>query len=284
MTLEELVARAPLPEPWVEGDNIPWDEPEFSARMLREHLSQEHDLASRRTETVTRHLQWIHEEVLGSEPSRVLDMACGPGLYASGLARLGHSCRGVDFSPASVAYARDRAAREALDCEYVEADLREAELGSDYDLAMLIFGQLNVFQRGEARAILSRARQALRPGGHLLLEPHTPEAVEADGGQGTRWISAAEGLFSDQPHLCLEEHFWDAEKRTSTTRFYVVDAATGTVEAHAMSMEAYTEDEYRALLRDCGFGQVAIHPSLGDVEDPIQEGLMALVGTKDTDP
>jgi len=161
MTLEELVARAPLPEPWVEGVNIPWNDPDFSARMLREHLSQEHDLASRRTETVGRHVQWIHEEVLEAQRSRVLDMACGPGLYTSGLARLGHSCRGVDFSPASVAYARERAASEDLDCEYVEADLREAELGTGYGLAMLIFGQVNVFQRQEARSILTRARQAL---------------------------------------------------------------------------------------------------------------------------
>lgn len=278
MTLEELVARVPLPEPWAEGDNIPWNDPEFSARMLREHLSQEHDLASRRTETVVRHAQWIHEEVLGEQRSRVLDMACGPGLYANGLARLGHSCRGIDFSPASVAYARQRAESEALDCEYLEVDLRDADLGSDYGLAMLIYGQLNVFQRGEARSILTRAHGALRPGGYLLLEPHTPEAVEADGNLGTRWFSTASGLFADRPHLCLEEHFWDGEKRTSTTRFYIVDAATGTVEQHAMSMEAYTQDEYRDLLRDCGFGEATVYPSLGGTEDPTQEALIAVVG------
>ena len=28
-----------LPEPWDEGDNIPWNEPGFSRRMLREHLT-----------------------------------------------------------------------------------------------------------------------------------------------------------------------------------------------------------------------------------------------------
>ena len=48
MNLSELVARFGLaPEPWVEGRTIPWDDPGFSQRMLREHLSQQHDGASR---------------------------------------------------------------------------------------------------------------------------------------------------------------------------------------------------------------------------------------------
>ena len=47
MKLLDVVRRHPI-EPWSGVHKIPWDEPEFSARMLREHLSQEHDAASRR--------------------------------------------------------------------------------------------------------------------------------------------------------------------------------------------------------------------------------------------
>jgi hypothetical protein len=51
-TILDIVERSPGPAPWSEGDNIPWNDPEFSERMLTEHLSQEHDLASRRSETI----------------------------------------------------------------------------------------------------------------------------------------------------------------------------------------------------------------------------------------
>ena len=51
-TLLGIVNRAPKPAPWSEGDNIPWNDPDFSERMLVEHLSQEHDLASRKSETI----------------------------------------------------------------------------------------------------------------------------------------------------------------------------------------------------------------------------------------
>jgi len=49
MSLLDLVRRSAGPAPWAEGDNIPWHDPGFSERMLEIHLSQAHDMASRRS-------------------------------------------------------------------------------------------------------------------------------------------------------------------------------------------------------------------------------------------
>ena len=97
MNLMDIVNRRPIPQPWAEGEKIPWNEPDFSQRMLREHLSQQHDLASRRFAVIDQHVAWIYRSALQEKPSRVLDLGCGPGLYASRLARLGHTCTGIDF-------------------------------------------------------------------------------------------------------------------------------------------------------------------------------------------
>ena len=35
-TILDIVDRAPKPAPWSEGDNIPWNDPDFSDRMLAE--------------------------------------------------------------------------------------------------------------------------------------------------------------------------------------------------------------------------------------------------------
>ncbi len=61
-TLSDILKRNPDPTPWSEGDNIPWNEPGFSERMLKEHLTQEHDAASRRIEKIEQHVAWIHQE------------------------------------------------------------------------------------------------------------------------------------------------------------------------------------------------------------------------------
>jgi SAM-dependent methyltransferase len=263
MTLRDIVQRQPVPVPWAEGDNIPWNDPEFSARMLREHLSQDHDMASRRLETVEKHVAWIHRELLHDQPGRVLDLACGPGLYASRLARLGHSCVGIDFSPASIDHAAAEAHKESLDCTYTCEDLRQADYGTGFDLAMLIFGQVNVFRPAEAEAILHKAHAALRKNGTLLLEPSTLESHQREG---RSWYSAPSGLFSDQPHLCLDESHWDAETKTLTTRFYVIDAATGAVTRHALTDQAYTDDEFLDMLHRSGFSSVTMFSSLGGDE------------------
>ena len=87
MNLLDVINRTDIPAPWSEGEKIPWDDPAFSERMLREHLSQEHDAASRRFEKIDAHVDWIHHELLSGRATRILDLGCGPGLYASRLAR-----------------------------------------------------------------------------------------------------------------------------------------------------------------------------------------------------
>jgi SAM-dependent methyltransferase len=263
MNLIDLVRRE-APQPWTEGDNIPWNEPGFSRRMLREHLSQDHDAASRRFATIDRHARFIHEHLLKGKLARVLDMGCGPGLYAERLARLGHAVHGVDFSPASIQYAREAAAREGLSCTFDLADLRAADFGPDgqYDMAMLLYGEFSVFRPADIRAVLRKARAALRPGGLLLMEPSEAAAVKAGGKHAPEWYTQDGGLFSEQPHLVLEEAFWDDASQAATHRYYVIDAASGSVERYAASYQAYSDADLTALLESCGFEQARFYPNL----------------------
>ncbi|HSD84281.1 MAG TPA: class I SAM-dependent methyltransferase, partial [Anaerolineae bacterium] len=219
MNLFDILQRTSPPEPWAEGDKIPWNDPDFSRRMLREHLSQAHDAASRRAFIIDEHVEWIHRAVLNNRSSRVLDLGCGPGLYSSRLAQRGHTCVGFDFSPASIEYARETAQAQQLACAYHLADLRQAEFGSGYDLAMFIFGEPNVFRSEELQHILSKAHAALNDSGHILLEVHSLEVVQRLGHQHTTWYSLEQGLFSDRPHLVLFESFWDEAQRVAIERF-----------------------------------------------------------------
>ncbi len=277
LTLGDVVCRTDPPAPWAEGDNIPWNDPDFSKRMLREHLCQEHDLASRRTEKLDHHVRWIHETVIGARPTRVLDLACGPGLYTMRLAKLGCECVGIDFSPAAVAYAREEAVRERLACEYIESDVRIADFGERFGLVMMVYGQFNVFRRSEARRILACARGALAEGGSLLLELQRCEQVRQSGAAGPSWSASEAGLFSDRPHLVLKESFWDEDSRTGTERFHVVDAESGEVTRHALSNVAYSEEEIVAVITNAGFRDVVCYPSLNGITDESDHHCFAVV-------
>lgn len=263
---EAIVNRAYSVDVW---QKIPWNDPDFSRRMLREHLTQAHDAASRRAAIIERHIAWIHGIVLEAQPARVLDLGCGPGLYTARLAALGHTCTGIDFSPASVDYARANSP-----CEYRLGDVREVEFGGGYDLVMMIYGELNTFTVDDAQRIVERAYAALKPGGRLLLEPHTFAAVERIGHEPPSWYTAQSGLFSDQPYLCLNESYFEA--RRAVSRHYVIDAQTGQVTPYASTLQAYTEAEYRDLLR--AFDPITFYPSLDGESD--DDSLCAVVARK----
>jgi SAM-dependent methyltransferase len=276
MKLIDIVRRSPDPKPWEEGQNIPWNEPAFSARMLREHLTQAHGTASRRSAKIDQHVRFIHEEVLRGRATRVLDLGCGPGLYAERLARRGHACVGIDWSPASIAHARRIAEAEALACEYVHADVRDAEFGSGFGLTMMLFGELNVFPRDEAGAILEKARAAMTSGGRLLLEVHSHTAVRAIGSQPPWWVAPESGLFGDRPHLWLRESTWSETTQAATTRHFIIDAETDDVVRHASTAQAYHDDEYLALLSGAGFEGARVVPSLIGAPDEEQRDLQVL--------
>ena len=280
--LSDLISRALPPEPWAEGDNIPWDDPAFSARMLREHLTQDHDLASRRAAKIDAQVAWIHAARAGGRALRAFSTwPAAPACMPHGWPAWATLCWASTLAPPRSPMLASMPPGFA--CTYVLGDIRRADYRGPHDLAMLLYGQFNVFRPDEARAILAKAWQALRPGGLLLLEPHTFAAVR-EVASAPRWSAHASGLFSAAPHLLLVESFWDEARAASTERFYVVDAASGAVSGavtrYALSMQAYSNDDYAALLHAVGYTDVTFYPSLIGEPDESQSSLLAITARR----
>ena len=276
MKLSEIIQRNMDPQPWVEGEKIPWSDPAFSQRMLKEHLSQKHDAASRRTSIIKKQIDWIHSFVLNKKSSRILDLGCGPGLYSARLSTFGHVCRGIDFGPASIEFAVKHAPEN---CTYTLGDIRATEFGSGYDLVMFIFGEFNVFKPEDAKLILNKSYAALKPGGKILLEPHTFDAVYELGNQPATWYSAKNELFAEKPHLCLMESFWNEDQSVAIERYIIVDAASGDVTSYSSSTQAYENDVMVEMLTQAGFQNPEFYPSLHGKPDEMSQ-LQVLVAQK----
>lgn len=244
---------------WSGKYKIPWDDPDFSRRMLKEHLSQDHDLASRKQETIEAQVQWVHENLCDSTPSRLLDIGCGPGLYMGPFLKLGYDCCGIDFSPASIEHAHSHFGDKA---HFIKDDIRSVDFGSGYDAAMMLFGELNVFSPKECRQVLRKVYNALAPGGKLLLELHTFDAVKRIGETPGSWYRSGTGLtglFSDKPYICLIENRWFEREQTALQQFHVVDAESGTVTSYRSTTRAWSDEEYQELLIKAGFSDVIPH-------------------------
>lgn len=276
MNISQLHKR-PIPaQPWAEGEKIPWNEPGFSQRMLKEHLTQEHDAASRRTSIIKKHIRWIHNIILAKKSSHILDLGCGPGLYCAELAKLGHVCQGIDFSPASIAYA---VTHSPENCTYSLGDLRTVDFPQGKDLVMFIFGEFNVFKPDHAREILQKAYAALTPGGKILLELSTFDAVDQLGNQPASWYASSGGLFSATPHLCLMESFWDEDQAAATERYIIIEN-DGQITHYASTTLAYSEEAVTNLLKSCGFGEITFYDSLTGQSNDSPEDLFVITATK----
>nr|WP_058914287.1 class I SAM-dependent methyltransferase [Entomohabitans teleogrylli] len=232
---------------------IPWDEPEFSQRMLENHLSQQHDWASRRFSLIEQQVEWIAGQLPAG--ARILDLGCGPGFYTQRLASRGFRCTGVDFSPAAIDHARREAQRADLSIHYQQQDVRRFVATTPQDLIMMTFGEFNVFSAGDARHLLSHIASQLRPGGWLLLEVHTFQAVQNMGMAQPRWESCPQGLFLAEPHLLLTESAWNAATQTASTLWWAI-TPSGVTRRFGSQTQAWRDEEYLVLLEQYDFRQV----------------------------
>lgn len=258
--LWRIYHRPERPEPWEKGGNLPWDDPAFSERMLREHLDDSHGAASRSTRERALQIAWLWERLALRPGAEVLDVTCGPGLYAVEMARRGAQVTGVDFGPAAVAYARDRAEAEGVAgrCRFVEADVRRHEFGREhFDATLFLYGQLAVFPREEAQRLLGKMAMALRPGGRLCVELLNEERVDRE--ESTWWFTAEAGLWGDAPFLSLGERFWYEEEQLSCERYTTLHLETGEMDEIVLCDQTYAVAEMAEMMRRAGFGIVEVY-------------------------
>lgn len=260
--LWRIYNRPERPLAWSQGGNLPWDDPDFSQRMLREHLDQSHGAASRTISERGMQLDWFWQKLNLQSGQHLFDVTCGPGLYAVDLAKRGLTITGVDFGPASITYARELAQKESVDhlCQFIQQDVRQMDFaGSDFDAALFLYGQLAVFTKEEARSLLKQIASALRPGAKLCVELLNPDRVDKE--DSNWWFTDDTGLWGDAPFIHLGERFWDADNAISIERFYTLHLDNGRCDEVHLCDQTYPPEEMTAMMQAAGFSQVDLYPA-----------------------
>ena len=252
--------------PWAYGGNLPWNEAEFSERMLREHLTQAHGAASRIDEERALQLVWLQQKMGIMTGDRVLDLTCGPGLYAVPLGIAGCQVDGIDFSPAAIAYAKALAVKEGVNdrVHFFEDDILNWSYPKRaYDHVLILYGQLAVMSREDAAHVLQMACQALVPGGNLVIELLDQEQV--DKKDSSWWYTDEKRLWGDAPFLLLGERQWYADESLSMERYHVVHLETGQLDEVILCDQTYAIEEFKDMLHVAGFSTVEHYPAWDDI-------------------
>jgi len=196
---------------------LDWSDPAVSRRLLREHLDQTHDGASRRLRIIDQHVRRLLR-LLPRPPAHVLDAASGPGLYTVRLAGTGLRVTALDAGPAVIAHTR-RLARDHGVSDRVTArvgDLRTLTESRRFDAVLLIYHVLESFPRRQQPGVLRRLGVALRDSAPLIVEmrlrPDQPD------GRISSWDVVSGSLLSDRRHLLLVETVYDRARNTYLLR------------------------------------------------------------------
>lgn len=243
------------PQPFEQGEPLFWTDPHIARHMLASHLDPNVDRASRRLETIERSTNWIATSV-GLQPGDcILDLGCGPGLYAERLAQAGFQVTGVDFSHNSIDYASGQAREKGLPIQYRCQNYLELDDQALYKAVLLIYGDFCPLSPEQRAKLLANIRSALKPGGWFILDVTTPRLRQKYGLQNG-WYAAEQGFWKPGPHLVLEQGF--AYPDDLFLDQYIVIESDGKISVYHNWFQEYSPDTIRSELETGGFEIVSL--------------------------
>ncbi len=206
LQVEKLINLSERPPLFSQGAPF-WDDPHLSEQLLAAHLDQQSDAASRRIPTVVGTVKWIAAQAGKKLVSggRLLDLGCGPGLYAQRFARLGARVVGVDISSNSLKYARRQARKENLNIEYICCDYTSLEVNRRFDIICLIYCDFGALSDIKRDMLMEKIEKFLVPGGYFFFDVHTPKNRRHL--DESSWEVRPEGFWHPGKHLLLTKQF-----------------------------------------------------------------------------
>lgn len=194
-----------------------WDDEHISKQMLKAHLDPNFEGASRKREFIEKSVAWIKNTAPPSRYPTLLDVGCGPGLYAERFTRAGYRVTGIDFSKRSINYAKRSAAVQELEISYDYQDYLTMDLQEAFHFAVMIYCDYGVLSVENRKIIMQNVYRALKPGGKLLLDVfsmaryHSFEEKQSWEicGSGGFWREGPYAVFSNccryPEHVTLEQ-------------------------------------------------------------------------------
>ena len=223
-----------------------WADPYVARQMLSMHLCDDHALASRPGADIDMMTAWIDRE-LGLDGKRLVDLGCGPGLYARRFQAAGARVTGIDLSENSLAYASEHGCPEG---DFRIGNYLEDELPSA-DVFTLIYGDVCAMPPRARHKLFQKVRAALPDDGALLLDafPTAQFEVRQEGTEIA--IRLDDGFWAPGDYVGLKATFLYPERTTTLDRYLIVEPSR--TRSVLNWMEYMTPGRLSAELEQAGF-------------------------------
>jgi SAM-dependent methyltransferase len=202
-------------------------------------------------------LDGLLREHWGQQKLKILDVACGIGTQALGLAELGHAVTASDLSAAAVERARHEAARRGLRIDFSVANMRTlpACQREQFDLVMACDNSVpHLLSDAEILQAFGQMFACTRPGGGCLITVRDYDSEERSGVQMKPY-----GVREEDGKRYLIFQVWDfAGPHYDLAMYFVEDEGGPTCTAHVVRSRYYAigTGKLMELMEQAGFRDV----------------------------
>ncbi len=259
------------PAPFEQEQTLFWANRYVSRHVLHAHLDDETDAASRKPSEIHKQCQWIAQafrqrqrvrESPDRDRHRVLDLGCGPGLYAQELQTEGFHVTGLDVSPASIRYARRHSVRSPDTATYRCVDYTTVNLPEKtYSLALCIYGGMGTISDKTQEDLMTRIYRSLLPGGILIFDAFTEDYAEDEKLAPDWHYIPGNGFWMRSPHMLLERSYV-FETHKAFANAYTTISLSGKSRRYLVWHRYYDPAELHDRLTNIGYTDILHHADL----------------------
>jgi SAM-dependent methyltransferase len=259
INIERLMQYAGKPKLYENGTDIMWTDPYISEQLLKCHINPNNDMASRSKEKIDLIVNWIQSKVSTSK-IEILDLGCGPGLYAESFARNGHHVTGIDFSQTSIDYAKKSSVNNGLSNDYICMNYMNLDEKDKYDLAILIYLDFCVLKPGEREKVLSNTYKALKHNGLFVFDVINRKNIEEKILKQS-WGICSGGFWSDRPYIVLNSGYHYPEAHVLLNQHIVINEEER-IKRYLFWSTYYDFQDIEPILSQTGFRDIEQYENL----------------------
>ncbi len=204
------------------------------------------------------------------ERCRVLDLCCGTGQIAQGLAERGYLVTGLDGSEAMLRFAR----QNAPSVEFVHADARAFRLPKRYECVLSAFDSLNhLMELEELTMVFQNVCNLMTGEGVFLFDLNLEDESEL--------LSSSIDMVGDD-HACIVRSSYNQIKklkRYDVTMFQLEDEAWQRSDL-TLFQRYYDTDMVLSALADAGFSRIKTYDARREFGFNVSDGRMFYLARK----
>ena len=246
------------------GTDVFWNDEHISKALLEAHLNPNVEAASRNPSFLDKSAEWISHKAPPQQYTKLLDLGCGPGLYAERFVNAGYTVTGIDFSKRSIAYAKEQTLINKSNIKYNYQNYLTIDFNDEFDVITLIYCDFGVLSTTDRHILLNKVYKALKPSGKFILDVFST-ALYIDKDEKRSWEYFDNGGFwSEKAHLCLDSIYHYDEDNTELRQSIV--QTQNTVNCYNIWEHFFTKETLLSEMQLAGFNVFELYGDIAGKE------------------